>query len=70
MMGMVLPGPTLRLGQAMFGMARWAGISHSGFGHNAINFRGTTPRLRFDTMLDRATAIQIQSIGLRRTAKP
>jgi len=31
---------------------------HSGFGHHALNLRGRTPRLRFDTMSDRATAIQ------------
>ena len=24
--------------------------SHFGFGHNALNFRGRTPRLRFDRM--------------------
>ncbi len=34
-----------------------SGSSHSGFGHNALNFRGRTPRLRFDRMSDRATAI-------------
>jgi len=28
---------------------------HSGFGHHALNFRGRTPRLRFDTMSSRAT---------------
>ena len=30
-------------------------ISHSGFGHNALNFRGRTPRLRFDRMSTSAT---------------
>ena len=30
-------------------------ISHSGFGHNALNFRGRTPRLRFDRMSPSAT---------------
>ena len=29
------PGPTLRLGQAVFGMARWAEIQRTGFGHDA-----------------------------------
>ena len=36
-------------------------ISHSGSGHNALNFRGRTLGLRFD---------RIRSIGLRRAAKP
>gem|GEM_PF-4434053 len=30
---------------------------HSRFGHHVLNFRGRTPRLRFDAMSDHATAI-------------
>jgi len=30
-------------------------ISNSGFGHNALNFPGRTPRLRFDRMSPSAT---------------
>jgi len=39
---------------------------HSGFGHHAIHFRSRTPRLRFDSTSDSATAIRLQPIGLRR----
>ena len=38
-------------------------ISHSGFGHNALNFHGRMPRLRFDRMS--SSESPLQSIGLR-----
>jgi len=41
---------------------------HSGFGHHALNFHGRMPRLRFDTMS--SSESPLQSIGLRRAAKP
>ena len=44
--------------------------SHSGFGQNAINFRGRTPRLRFDRMSPGATTTINRSEASGEAAMP
>ena len=43
---------------------------HSGFGHNALNFRGRTPRLRFDRMSSSATTTIHRSEASGEAAMP
>jgi len=45
-------------------------ISHSGFGHNALNFHGRMPRLRFDRMLSQLLQTLVLSTMLDGSALP